>query len=49
VIQAMVRQRRFHKFREFEQIVMDVSAAAGPRPCIPTLYGDILDRAAAIR
>ena len=49
VIQAMVRQRRFHKFREFEQIVMDVSAASGPRPCIPNLYGDVLDRAAAIR
>ena len=49
VIRSMVQQRKFLKFREFEQIVMEVSAASGPQPCIPNLYGEILDRAAAIR
>ena len=48
-IQAMVQQRRFHKFPEFEHVVMDVYAASGPQPCIPNLYNEILDRAAAIR
>jgi hypothetical protein len=49
VILNMVQGRRFRKFREFEQAVMDVYLAAGSQPCIPNLYGAILDRAAALR
>jgi hypothetical protein len=48
VITSMVQNRRFHKFREFEQVVMDVYSAAGAPACIPNLYGEILHRAASI-
>jgi len=49
VIRSMVQNRRFHKFREFEGIVMDVYSAVVSQPCIPNLYGEILHRAAAIQ
>jgi hypothetical protein len=49
VITSMVQNRRFHKFREFEQVVMDVYSDAGPSTCIPNLYGEILHRAATIK
>jgi uncharacterized protein DUF4932 len=49
VIANMVQNRRFHKFREFEQVVMDVYSAAGSPACIPNLYGEILHRAASIQ
>jgi hypothetical protein len=48
VIRSMLG-RRFGKFREFEQQVMDVYLAAGSQPCVPNLYGAILGRAAALR
>lgn len=44
VIWSMVQSRRFHRFREFRQVVADVALAAGPQPCIPNLYSEILDR-----
>ena len=49
VIKSMVQNRRFTKFREFEQVVMDVYAAAGAQACIPNLYGEILQRTATLR
>ena len=49
VITSMVQNRRFHKFREFEQVVMDVYSAAGSPACVPNLYGEILHRAASIQ
>jgi hypothetical protein len=49
VITSMVLNRRFHKFREFEQVVQDVYSAAVSQPCISNLYGEILHRAAEIR
>ena len=49
VITSMVQNRRFQKFREFEQVVMDVYLAAGSPACIPNLYGEILHRAATIK
>jgi hypothetical protein len=49
VILSMVQSRRFPRFREFEQVVMEVYSAAGPQPCIPNLYAEILDRTAALR
>lgn len=49
VITSMIRNRRFHKFREFEQVVQDVYAAAVSQPCIPNLYGEILRGAASIQ
>jgi hypothetical protein len=48
VITSMVQNRRFHKFREFERVVMDVYSAAGSPGCIPNLYGEILHHAARI-
>jgi hypothetical protein len=44
VIWSMVQYRRFHRFREFQQVVADVALATGPQPCLPNLYGEILDR-----
>jgi hypothetical protein len=49
VITSMVQNRRFHKFREFERVVMDVYSAAGSPACIPNLYGEILHHAARIQ
>ena len=49
VINSMVQNRRFHKFREFEQIAQEVYSAAGSTACIPNLYGEILHRAATIK
>jgi hypothetical protein len=49
VITSMIQNRRFHKFREFEQIVQDVYSTAGSPPCIPNLYGEILQSAATIK
>ena len=49
VITSMVRNRRFKRFREFEQIVMDVYSAAGDQACIPNLYGEVLRRTMELR
>lgn len=49
VITSMIQNRRFYKFREFEQIVQDVYSAVGSPACIPNLYGEILHRAATIK
>lgn len=49
LIRNMVNARGFPKFREFEQIVMDIYLEAGPGACVSELYPQILDSLERLR